>query len=157
METCLASGEEPVMRTTHPLSWGELLVALWAKWDETLNRWADWLRDAMLDWDPQPPRPPRLCEVPTPPPLCSEVFVEAMHGEVEDTLRQVAALLNDAAPDRPLNEDRLCDLFADLAHRAVARGKALRVQPVVPQRCQPSSWAERYRRMILEATMPSAG
>lgn len=145
---------------THPPSWSELFSSFRTKWEGTLDRWNFLVQDIILDWDPlpsvalPPPEPPDV------PAVSATVLSENMRGDVEDTMRAVAELLNETEAKQPLDEDRLCDLFADLAHRTVSRGLALRVQQgmgeLPPLSGDFRHWAIRYRRMTLEKGLPSA-
>jgi hypothetical protein len=146
---------------TNPPSWVELFSSFQTKWEGTLDRWNFLVKDILLDWDPLPtPIVTSEPELPAAPAVCPETLIESMRGDVADTLRAVADLLNETEPGRPLDEDRVCELFAELAQRTVARGLALRVQAGMGELPLLSNehrhWAERYRRMSLEKSLPSA-
>lgn len=148
------------MLTTNRLSWGELLAALWAKWEHLIECWGDGVRDCLLDLEARP-----VTALPPPPPpdlpaVAPERLLECMRCDADDTIRAVAELLNDTPPGRPLDEDQVCELFAELARRTVARGLALRVREgaaeLPPLQGTHRSWADRYRRMILQRSLPAA-
>lgn len=144
---------------TNPPSWSELFTSFQTKWEGTLDRWNFLVKDILLDWDPLPAIAPPEPEGPQVPPLASGRLIESMRGDVEDTLRAVTEMLNETEAGQPLDDDRLCTLFAELAQRTVSRGLALRIQAGVgelpPLYGDLQQWAERYRRMILEKSLPS--
>jgi hypothetical protein len=141
------------MRRRVPTSWEKAARSLRDRVEETLDRWSEAVKDAILDWDPddEPTEPPLPLE--ELPPLAPEQFVEALRGPVEETLRQVAETIN-AAPTGHLvaaSEDRLTELFADLWCEALRVGIQLRLDAAEAARPDgeklQGEWARRYRHM----------
>jgi hypothetical protein len=144
----------------NPPSWGELFTSFQTKWEGTLDRWNFLVKEILLDWDPLPtsvsvaePGRPDL------PAVSAATLTESMRVDVSDTMKAVADLLNETEAGQPLDEHRLCELFAELARRTVSRGLALRVEAglgeLPPLSREHHRWADCFRRMILEKSLPS--
>jgi hypothetical protein len=131
-----------------------------AQVDEMIDRMADAVKDALVDWDWCPPDEAGEGGTAPLPPLSAEQFVDAMRPRVEEALRRVAACLNEGpGPDlSAAAEERVLDHFGRLCSEALEVGRNLRedaaeTPPMVAAPC--GTWALRYRRMmVLEGRWP---
>jgi hypothetical protein len=140
--------------------------------DGVFTRWADFVKDLMLDWDysgdDDEPEPitdelPRMSE---------HQFVEALRGKVEETLQRIAQTINEAPTGKIIeaSEEKVCRMLAELWTKALQLGVQMRLEAaeaemspgVKPQ----GEWAIRLRRMLAggggmslanEAEQPTTG
>jgi hypothetical protein len=143
------------------MSWKRLAAAMHGKFEDTLDHWADLLKNAVLDGElaePNgPPPPPLLGELPS---LTPEELTLRLRAALAKTLKCVTEAVNGLEPGQPLQpcQEAVADLFAELAWEAFELGLRMRLDAAtsVPGAGAPSgSWAEKYRRMkALEAAFP---
>jgi hypothetical protein len=142
------------------MSWKRLAAAMHGKFEDTLDHWADLLKNAVLDGElaePNGPPPPLLGDL---PPLTPQEFAARLRASLAKTLQCVTEAVNELEPGQPLQpcQETIADLFAELAWEAFELGLRMRLDAAarVPGVASPSgSWAEKYRRMkALEAAFP---
>jgi hypothetical protein len=102
-----------------------------SKTEETLTRTADAIRDAILDWGPSEEsadedRPEAGTD--TLPPMDTSLFVETMRVRVDETMSQVASLLNDSASGEQLaaREEEVRAILGELRWDAIALALQMR-------------------------------
>jgi hypothetical protein len=124
-----------------------------------LERAADAVKDALLDWeldDEAAQTPPGFEEL---PPLDPVLFVSAMLPQLEDMLWRLAEAVNDAPTGRILaaSEAHVRELMADFCADAVEMGLQLRLdaaEAMRPLGLRPTgTWARRWRRMHAGGTL----
>jgi hypothetical protein len=139
--------------------------------DGVFTRWADFIKDLMLDWDysgDDEPEPitdelPRMSE---------HQFVEALRGKVEETLQRIAETINEAPTGKIIeaSEEKVCRMLAELWTKALQLGVQMRLEAAeaeMPPGVKPQGeWAIRLRRMLAggggmslanEAEQPTTG
>jgi hypothetical protein len=137
--------------------WGPASLAA----EQMLERAADAIRDAVLDWGAEEPDGRAEAVVPLPP-LAPEALLQAVAPQVEQTLRSTAEVLN-AAPTAQAMTARgaeVCRLFEELLQHTLALSVQLRVDAAVADHQPPPAgdWAERYRRFLAaEGRLPPEG
>jgi hypothetical protein len=139
------------MNTLSPPTWGRLAQEFHDKIEETLQRLADLVKDLMIDGDRRPPADGRLPDAL--PPVPPEALVRALRDRAEAALRLAAEAVNDVRPGEPLGagQERVADVFLELAREAFEIGMLLRLDAAAQARQLPAqgAWAKRYRRMVL--------
>jgi hypothetical protein len=128
------------------------LKALARRAQPMLDRAADKVKDVLLDWDAEEDELPRPVARAPLPRLEPEVFVADLRSQVDDTLRRLADVLNEAPTLEAMAacEPEVRRLAAELARQAVERAGQARVDATVAGLPPPSgkgAWAERLRRM----------
>jgi hypothetical protein len=129
--------------------------------DDLVEQLADGVKEAMLDLDFDNDRP----EFPAPPedlpPADREELIAALRDRTEATLRAATILINEVQPGPGWQDgqQRLAELFVELAREAFAMGLRLRTEAALHQPVERPPiiglWAERYRRMrLMEAAFP---
>ena len=136
----------------HPLS----ATRSWL--DETLDRLADAVKDALLDWEWENDEWEGLPSPRDLPPVNEKEFLDVLRFQTEQTLRDVAATVNEIRPGVGWQRGQrlVAERLAELARDAFAVGLQMRLnaalrKPAVPQPA-PGLWAARYRRMMLETS-----
>jgi hypothetical protein len=121
---------------------------------QALERAADSIRDALMDWDPDGEDEPAEMAAGPLPPLDPEALVVLMRGRVEECLRCLAEVVNEApnAQGIAASEGVLRPLFDALLREALRKAEEMRVDAALaglPAAAGPQGgWAERYRRIL---------
>jgi hypothetical protein len=131
--------------------------------EELLERAADAVKDALLDWelDDEAGRTPSTFE--ELPPLDPVLFVAALLPQLEDVLWRMAEAVNAAPTGRILavGEERVRELLADFCYDALEQGLQMRLdaaEAARPAALRPrGAWARRWRRMHAAGTLRSSG
>ena len=128
------------------------LNALARRAQPVLDRAADKVKDTLLDWDAEEDELPRPVARAPLPPLEPELLVADLRPQVEDTLRRLAEVLNEAPTLEAMAacEPEVRRLAAELARLAVERAGQARVDAAVaglPPASGKRAWAEKLRRM----------
>ena len=128
------------------------LQALGRRAQPVLDRAADKVKDALLDWDAEEDELPRPVARAPLPPLEPELLVADLRPQVEDALRRLAETLNEAPTLEALAacEPEVRRLTAELARQTVERAAQARVDAAVarlPTASGKGAWAEKLRRM----------
>jgi hypothetical protein len=137
-------------------SWHPRRGSLWNRIDDTLDRWADAVKDALLDWELDDDEWRTLPPETELPALDEEEFLAALRGRTEQALREVADVVNALPPGAgwQRGQQAVAAILAELTRDTFAAGLQLRIdtalrhQEVVQP--APGLWAARYRRMMLE-------
>jgi hypothetical protein len=135
-----------------------LVASLRTRADQAMERMADAVRDALLDWDTDEDLPPEVARAPLPPVEPGQ-FVEVLRPEVEQTLAALAGVLNEAPDARslPAGEPEVRRLLEGLIRQALERGRQLRIDAAVAGLPPGGPWVEKYRRMqAAEGRLPAA-
>ena len=121
-----------------------------------LTRWADIIKDLLLDWDiagePDVPEP-IFDEL---PPMSEAEFVQALRGKIEETLHRIAEAINHAPTGQIIaaSEEKVCQFLAELYVTALQLGVQMRLEAAEAQTGRPprtrpqGEWAKRLRRMM---------
>jgi len=148
------------MQPMPPMSWTKLAAAMHGKFDETLDRLADAVKDSILDWEGAHGCAGAGPVVASLPPVSGDDLVAALRGRVEDALRLAAGVVNDVRPGERLADRReeIIDLFTALACEAFEVALQLRLDAAAAElagTAPPGDWAQKYRRMrVAEAAFP---
>jgi hypothetical protein len=105
-----------------PPSWKTFGESLLTNVEKRLERLADTVKNAMLDWDitdQGETLEPALRHL---PPIAREAFAQALRGKAEETLRCVADVVNEAG-----DVERIHDLLAELLWNATNTGIQMRL------------------------------
>src|SRR5262249_17273407 len=122
--------------------------------DGVFTRWADFIKDLMLDWDfatDEGEPEPITDEL---PPMSEHQFVEALRGRVEETLHRIADTVNQAPTGKIIeaSEQKVCRMLAELWTMALQLGVQMRLEAAeaeMPPGAKPQGeWAIRLRRML---------
>jgi hypothetical protein len=135
-----------------------LVASLRDRADAAMERMADAVRDALLDWNTDDDLPPEVAREPLPP-VDPGQFVEVLRPEVEQTLAALAEVLNEAPDARslPAGEPEVRRLLEGLVRQALERGRQLRIDAAVAGLPPGGPWVEKYRRMqAAEGRLPAA-
>jgi hypothetical protein len=123
--------------------------------ERLLDRAADAVKDAMLDWDPDGDDQPQPERVPLPP-LEPARFAESLRGRVDEFLRSLADEMN-AAPDvagMEAAEDDVRALAEHFVRHAFAAAEEMRLDAAAA-RLGPAAgegqWAKKLRRMAADS------
>jgi hypothetical protein len=136
--------------------------SLWTKANAAVQRAADTFRDVVLDWNTEPAFPPGTEPL---PPVDTDTLVEALREPVEEIVRALAALLNEAetAADLTVNRPLLRQLCEEMLAQVTEQGMRLRIDaavaglPAIPGPGPRSAWVERYRSMLAaEGRLPAS-
>jgi len=138
-------------------SWERFVDAMRSQLDQRMERMADAIKDALLDWSTPEEEEGGAAEGPALSPLCPDQFVEALRGNLEETLRRVAGVLNET-PDGRLSGaagDHICELVAQFVSESLEVGLRMRWDgaeeadaPLMPPQ---GDWASRFRSMQRES------
>jgi hypothetical protein len=130
-----------------------LLEVLCGSGGDSLERVADRIKDALLDWE-LPWDTERRAALPDDLlPMSPADFVAELRGRVEEVLWHLAAVINDAPACQldTVGRQRVAELLGVLVQEALERGVQLRLEateagpPLLP--LPEGAWASRYRRM----------
>jgi hypothetical protein len=135
-----------------------LAASLRTRADQAMERMADAVRDALLDWNTDDDLPPDVAREPLPP-VEPGRFVEVLRPEVEQTLAALAEVLNEAPDARsiPAGEPEVRRLLEGLIRQALERGRQLRIDAAVAGLPPGGPWVEKYRRMqAAEGRLPAS-
>jgi len=136
-------------------AWTQTVDDMRHRIEEMLERMADSIKDALLDWetDDEPgERSPAIAEL---PPLDQALFVAAVRGKMEDVLWRMADAVNEAPSGRIVaaSEAGIRDLMAELYVEALELGVQMRLdaaETALPPPLRPQGkWARRWRRMTM--------
>jgi hypothetical protein len=136
------------------------LFALRERANSTMERVADAVQDAIMDWNTTEPPLPKPVE--PLPPLQPLTLVHALRGFIEETVATLAELLNEAGTAADLTENRrlLRQLCEEMLAQVMEQGMRIRIDaavarlPAVPG--PRGAWVERYRRMLAaEGRLPA--
>lgn len=130
--------------------------------DNFLTRWADIIKDLMLDWDlsSEEDAEPIVDEL---PPMSEAEFVQALRGKIDETLHRIAEAINRAPTGHIIaaSEEKVCQFLAELYASALELGIQMRLEAAESQSGRPprtrpqGEWAKRLRRMMVGgAEMP---
>jgi hypothetical protein len=143
--------------TTPPSPWSRTARGMRQRVDAAMDRMADLIKNALLDgpefFDEDEVSAAPLIE------MDPDEFAARMRPRVEQALRQVAEVLNEA-PDQPpaLIAEATCDLFTDLGIEALKVAAEMRLDAALSE-VRPAAegrhgmgppdgeWARRYRLM----------
>lgn len=123
--------------------------------DNLLTRWADVIKDMLLDWDisPEPEDGAPVAE--ELPPMSADEFVYALRGRIEETLHRIADVINRAPTGQIVaaSEEQVCGFLAELYASALELGVQMRLEahasPAdLPRTRANGEWAKRLRRMM---------
>jgi hypothetical protein len=129
-----------------------------------LTRWADIIKDLLLDWDISPDADDAGTadgDLPADelPPMSATEFVEALRGKIEQTLHRIAEVINRAPTGHIIaaSEERVCQYLAELYAAALELGVQMRLEAAQPRTGPPPArpqgeWAKRWRRMMAGGT-----
>jgi hypothetical protein len=132
---------------------------LYAKAQGMLDRIADSVKDAVMDWelpalsDDQEPSEDSAAEL---PPVAPAQLIQALQARVESTISSVAEAINANPTGRigPESEDRVLGLIADLVEEALQVGLQLRITAVEnllpPSQMPEGQWARKFRFMLAD-------
>jgi hypothetical protein len=128
------------------------LKALARRAQPALDRAADRVKDVLLDWGAEEDELPRPVARAPLLRLEPEVLVAGLRPQVEDALRRLADVLNEAPTLEAMAacEPEVRRVAAELARQAVERAGQARVDAAVAGLPPPSgkgAWAEKLRRM----------
>ena len=132
---------------------------LYVKARDVLDRIADSVKDAVMDWEL-----PRLGDergsldfrAAALPPVEPAQLVRALQARVESTISSVADAMNANPTGRigPEAEERVLDLVADLVEEALQVGLQLRIEAaenlLPPAELPQGQWAKKFRFMLAE-------
>jgi len=132
---------------------------LYVKAQAMLDRIADSVKDAVMDWelpsqgDEREPPEFKAAEL---PPVVPAELVQALQARVESTLGRVADTIN-ANPTGRVgreSEERVLDLVADLVEEALQVGLQLRIAAaenrLSPAELPEGRWAKKFRFMLAD-------
>lgn len=118
------------------------------------TRWADFIKDLMLDWD-FGPDDEELEPITDELPRMSEArFMQALRGKVEEMLYRMADAINEAPTGKIIeaSEEKVCRMLAELWTTALQLGVQMRLEAAeaeMPAGTKPQGeWAVRLRRML---------
>jgi hypothetical protein len=123
--------------------------------DNLLTRWADVIKDMLLDWDisDEPDDAEPIAD--ELPPMSEDEFVNALRGRIEATLHRIADVINRAPTGQIIaaSEEQVCGILAELYASALELGVQMRLEagalPAGPPRTRAQGeWAKRWRRMM---------
>jgi hypothetical protein len=123
--------------------------------DGVFTRWADFIKDLMLDWDyssDEDEPEPITDELPA---MSEPQFIEALRGKVEETLQRIAGAINQAPTGKIIeaSEEKVCRMLAELWTTALQLGVQMRLEAAeaeMPPGVKPQGeWAARLRRMLV--------
>jgi hypothetical protein len=121
--------------------------------DALLERAADAVKDALLDWELDDEAGQTAAGLQELPPLDPALFVAALLPQLELVLWRMADAVNDAPAGRILaaGEARVRELLADFCCNALEVGLQMRLDAAEASRPArlpaPGIWARRWRRM----------
>ena len=133
-------------------SWHPNQGSLWGQIDDTLNRWADAVKDALLDWDLDDEDWRQLPPAMDLPWLNKEEYLAALRGRTEQALRTVADTINALPPgaDRRHGQQTVAEIMADLTREAFAVGLHMRVNAAL-HRGTPATGSRAVGGALLDA------
>jgi hypothetical protein len=124
--------------------------------ENILTRWADIIKDLLLDWDissEEEEAEPIVDELPR---MSEEEFVHALRGKIDETLHRIADAINRAPTGQIIaaSEEKVCQFLAELYATALELGVQMRLEAAESQSGKPTKtrpqgeWAKRLRRMM---------
>ncbi len=124
--------------------------------ENILTRWADIIKDLLLDWDISSEEEEPEPIVDELPPMSEADFVHALRGRIDETLLRIAEVINRAPTGQIIaaSEEKVCQFLAELYGSALELGVQMRLQAAesesgTPTKTRPQGeWAKRLRRMM---------
>lgn len=141
------------MRHPSTIRWTPNLANVRDRMDALLERAADAIKDALLDWELDDESGQAMVGREDLPPLDAALFVAALLPRLEQVLWRMADAVNEAPAERILaaGEARIRELLADFCCDALKLGLQMRLDAAEsvrpPRLAAQGSWARRWRRM----------
>jgi hypothetical protein len=120
--------------------------------DSLLTRWADIIKDLMLDWDFSQEDQTTIDELPV---MSADEFVLSLRGQMEETMRRVADAINQAPTGKIVesSKEKVCKLLTEFWTTALQLGVQMRLEAAAGAASKPrpspeGQWAKRLRQML---------
>jgi len=143
--------------------WKKFLDSLRHRVEESLERMADVIKDAILDWEVGMDAAAERLPLEELPPMAPARFVEAMRDKVDAILWSVAEAINDAPTGHIVaaSEEQIGKLLEELWCEALRQGVQQRIDAAQsglrPSQRLQGEWAKRLHRMtVAGASLPSS-